>query len=224
MNALRAAWALFLKDVRIEARTRELTLLTGFFMLMVAVLFSFAFQTAIEQMRAIFAGLFWLAFLFASSLTLQFGFLREQWSDTLSLLRLAPVDPSAILLGKVASNVAFLLGAEAVFLPVFGVLFNVPIFDRWRPLVGVLVLGSLGLAVVGSVFSALVATARLRELLLPLLLLPVLSPLLIACVELTADALEGPAEGERLWWSVLVAFDGIYVVASWLLAEFLIPE
>jgi heme exporter protein B len=107
---------------------------------------------------------------------------------------------------------------------VFAVLYNTAIFPVLPQLVLVLALGTIGLATTGTVFSAVSAQARLRELLLPLLLLPVLAPVLIASTEATAGILRDPPELPRVWLTFLVAFDVIFLTAAWLVGEYLLEE
>jgi heme exporter protein B len=224
MSLARSTGAVLGKELRIELRTHDLTNTVLFFVLMVAGLFSFAFSPTAEESRRILPGLIWLAFFFAGTLMLQLCFVREQVNDTMSALRLAPIDPAAILFGKILANFLFLAITEVVFIPIFSVFYNVAVFDVVGRLVLVLFLGAFGLAVVGTVFSAMTAQARMRELLLPLLLLPILAPVLIAGVEATSELLgTNPALG-REWLSMLGGFDLIFLTATWLLSGFLVEE
>jgi heme exporter protein B len=224
MSTARAAMILFSKELRAELRTRELLSTTLIFALVVVVLFSFAFDPTSAESRRFGPGLLWIAFLFAGSLMLNSSFAREHSNDTLYALRMAPVDLFAVLLGKIMANFAFLLAAEVVLLPVFAVLYNVAILPVLGRLLLVLVLGTLGLVVTGTVFSALSAQARMRELLLPLLLLPLLTPLLIASVDATASLLAETPVLDRVWVEFLAAFDIVFLTASWLLADHLLEE
>ena len=189
MTTARAAAILLAKELRLEFRTRELLNSTVVFALVVVVLFSFAFEPTAAESRRYGPGLLWIAFLFAGSLMLHPSFAREQSNDTLDALRMAPISAFAILLGKMLANFVFLSLAEVVIVPVFAVLYNVSLADVAGRLAVVLMLGTVGLVVTGTVFSAISAHARMRELLLPLLLFPILSPLLIAAVEATASLL-----------------------------------
>ena len=155
---------------------------------------------------------------------LQPSFLREQANDTLSALRLAPIDPFSILAAKMAANFLFLLLVEVILLPVFAVLYNIAILPVLPQLVLVLALGTVGLATTGTVFSAVAAQARLRELLLPLLLLPVLAPVLIASTEATIGILRDPSELSRVWLTFLIAFDVMFLTTAWLVGEYLLEE
>src|SRR5260370_28283975 len=178
------------KELRTEFCSRELLTTTTVFVLIVIVLFSFSFDPTSAESRRFGAGLLWVAFLVAASLMLQPCFLREQTNDTLSALRLSVSDPFAIFFEKMAANTLFLLLTELLMLPFFAGFFNVRILAVLPQLVLVLFLGSLGIAIPGTAFSAISAQARMRELMLPLLLLPLLTPILIASTEVTAALLE----------------------------------
>jgi heme exporter protein B len=224
MTTARAAAILLAKELRLEFRTRELLNSTVLFALVVVALFSIAFEPTAAESRRYGPGLLWIAFLFAGSLMLQPSFARERSNDTLDALRMVPISPFAILLGKMLANFVFLSLAEAVIVPVFAVLYNVSLAGVAGRLAVVLMLGTVGLVVTGTVFSAISAHARMRELLLPLLLFPILSPLLIAAVEATASLLAEQPVLDRTWLAFLAGFDIVFLTASWLLCDFLIEE
>jgi heme exporter protein B len=224
MNTARAATTILVKEVRAEFRARELLNTTFVFALVVVVMFSFAFDPTAAESRRFGPGLLWIALLFAGSLMLQPSFAREHANDTLDALCLAPVSPFAILLGKILANVIFLGACEVLLLPIFAVFYNVALMPVIGRLVFVLALGTFGLAVTGTVFSAVAAQARMRELLLPLLLLPVLVPLLLAAVEATAGLLSDTPELQSTWIELLVGFDVMFFTVSWLLSDFLLQE
>jgi heme exporter protein B len=137
---------------------------------------------------------------------------------------MAPLSPFAILLGKMLANLLFLSLAEIIIVPVFAVLYNVSLVGVIGRLALVLFLGTIGLVVTGTVFSAVAAHARMRELLLPLLLLPILAPLLIAAVEATASLFAEQPGLDRTWLAFLGGFDIVFLTASWLLSDFLLEE
>ena len=224
MTAARAAAIVWRKEIRAEMRTKELLQTTVTFVVIVVILFSFAFEPAAVEARIYGPGLLWIALLFASSLMLNPSFAKEQANDTIYALRMAPVSPFAIYLGKMLANFSFLVITEAVLLPVFAVLYNVSLWPVIGRLALVLLLGTFGLAVTGTVFSAVSTQARMREVLLPLLLLPVTVPLLIASVEATAALFAESPALDRTWLAVLVAFDVIFFAAAWLLADYLLEE
>jgi heme exporter protein B len=224
MTAARAAAIVLTKELRMEFRARELLSTTVVFALVIVVLFSFAFDPTAGESRRYGPGLLWIAFLFAGSLMLNPSFAREQSNQTLDALRMAPVSPFAILLGKMLANLIFLSVAEAILVPVFAVLYNISIEGIVGRLALVLVLGTVGLVITGTVFSAVAAHARMRELLLPLLLLPILAPLLIAAVEATASLFAEQPALDRAWLAFLAGFDIVFLTASWLLCDFLLEE
>ncbi len=224
MDAVRAAAIVLRKEIRAEMRTRELLQTTVTFVIIVVVLFSFAFEPSAAEARRYGPGLLWIALLFAGSLMLNPSFAKEQSNDTIYALRMAPVSPFSIYLGKMLANLLFLAITEAVLLPVFAVLYNVSLWPVIGRLVIVLILGTFGIAVTGTVFSAVATQARMREVLLPLLLLPVLVPLLIAAVEATAVLLSESPALDRTWLAVLVAFDVVFFATAWVLSDYLLEE
>jgi heme exporter protein B len=224
MSLLSNTSALLGKELRTEFRSHELLTTTVVFILMVIVLFSFTFDPTSAESRRFGPGLLWLAFLFAASLMLQPCFLREQTNDTLSALRLSVDDPFAIFLAKLAANTFFLLLTEFLLLPIFSVLYNVPVLPVLGWLILVLFLGSLGVSIAGTALSAISAQARMRELLLPLLLLPLLTPVLVASTEVTAALLDPSPYVQWKGIGFLAVFDVVFLTALWLFGEYLLEE
>jgi heme exporter protein B len=224
MSLLSSTTALLGKELRTEFRSRELLTTTVVFILMVIVLFSFTFDPTYNESRRFGPGLLWLAFLFAASLMLQPCFLREQNNDTLSALRLSVSDPFAIFLAKLIANTLFLLFTEMLMLPVFAVLYNVPVLRVLGQLLLVFFLGSLGVSIAGTALSAISAQARMRELLLPLLLLPLLTPVLVASTQVTDGLLDVTPFMEWKGIGFLVVFDVVFLTALWLFGEYLLEE
>jgi heme exporter protein B len=212
------------KELRTEFRSRELLTTTVVFILVVIILFSFTFDPSSSESRRFAASLLWLAFLFAASLMLQPCFLREQNNDTLSALRLSVSDPFAIFLAKLGANTLFLLITELLMLPVFALLFNVPVLRVFGRLALVLFLGSLGVSIAGTALSAISAQARMRELLLPVLLLPLLTPVLVASTQVTVALLEVEPYMEWKGIGFLAVFDVVFLTALWLFGEYLLEE
>jgi heme exporter protein B len=224
MSLLSSTTALLGKELRTEFRSRELLTTTVVFILMVIVLFSFTFDPTYNESRRFGPGLLWLAFLFAASLMLQPCFLREQSNDTLSALRLSVSDPFAIFLAKLIANTLFLLFTEVLMLPVFAVLYNVPVLRVLGQLLLVFFLGSLGVSIAGTALSAISAQARMRELLLPLLLLPLLTPVLVASTQVTVGLLDASPFMEWKGVGFLGIFDVVFLTALWLFGEYLLEE
>jgi heme exporter protein B len=212
------------KELRTEFRSRELLTTTVVFILVVLILFSFAISPTTDESREFGPGLLWLAILFAASLMLQPCFLREQSNDTLSSLRLAVSDPFSIFLAKLIANTLFLLLTELIMLPFFALFYNVPILPELPWLILVLFLGSLGISVTGTALSAISAQARMRELLLPLLLLPLLTPVLVVSATVTVSLFEREPIVKGKGIAFLAVFDVIFLTALWLFGEYLLEE
>jgi heme exporter protein B len=224
MSLVSNAAVLLEKELRTEFRSRELLTTTMVFVVMVIVLFSFTFNSFSEDSRRFAPGLLWLAFLFAASLMLQPCFLREQTNDTLSALRISVSDPFAIFLAKLAANTLFLLITEILMLPIFAALYNVQVVPVLHWLLLVFVLGSLGVSLAGTALSAISAQARMRELLLPLLLLPLLTPVLVASAEVTVGLLERNPYMQWKGVGFLALFDVVFLTVLWLFGEYLLEE
>jgi heme exporter protein B len=224
MSTLSNSAVLLGKELRTEFRSRELLTTTFVFILIVIVLFSFTFDPTSDESRRFGSGLLWLAFLFASSLMLQPCFLREQQNDTLSALRLAVSDPFAIFLAKLAANTLFLLLTELLLLPLFATMYNVPVLRSLHWLVLVFFLGSFGVSVAGTALSAISAQAKMRELMLPLLMLPVLTPILVASTEVTRGLLDRNPFVQWKGIGFLAIFDVVFLTVLWLFGEYLLEE
>lgn len=224
MSTARAAGLILAKELRLELRTRELLNATVVFGIVVVVLFSFAFDPTVAESRKYGPGLLWIAFLFAGSLMLHPSFAREQSNDTLDALRLAPISSFAILAGKMLANFIFLSVAELILVPIFSLLYNISLVAVAGPLILVLALGTIGITVTGTVFAAIAAHARMRELLLPLLLLPILAPLLVAAVSATIALFGDTPSLDRTWVAMLAGFDIVFLTASWILSDFVMEE
>jgi heme exporter protein B len=220
MEFLRAAFTVAWKDLRVELRSKEVFNAALSFALVILLLFSFAFDPTGEQTREMSGGLLWLVFAFAGILVLNRSFARETVNDCLDGLLAAPVSGAAIFLGKLLVNATLLVLLELVCLPVFGIFYNVPWTDIFLRLLPVFALGTWGLTVIGTVFSALTVNVRLRELMLPLLVFPVALPALMASVQLTTALFSGePLAGEAVWFRVLAAFDLIFTLLGLALVE-----
>ena len=209
------------KDLRAELRTKEAVNAALAFALVILLLFSFAFDPSAETTRDIAGGLLWIVFAFAGVLVLNRSFARELPNDCLDALIAAPVPAAALFLGKVLANYVLVLAVELVSLPVFGVFYNVPWTSRFWQLMLVVALGTWGLAVIGTVFSALTVNIRLREVMLPLLIYPIMIPALMGAMQLTSDLVVGKPIGPEnvAWLKMLAGFDVIYTAVSLLLVE-----
>jgi heme exporter protein B len=209
------------KDLRAEFRTKEAINASLAFALVILLLFSFAFDPSEETTREISGGLLWIVFAFAGTLVLNRSFAREVPNDCLDALVAAPISAAALLMGKVLANFALVIAVELVSLPVFGIFYNVQWTTQFWALVLVLALGTWGLTVVGTIFSALTVNIRLRELMLPLLVYPVMIPALMGAMRLSTDLVAGKPLGSEndVWLRLLVAFDVVFSALSLVLVE-----
>jgi heme exporter protein B len=158
----------------------------------------------------------WLVYSFAGALVLNRSFAREMQNDCLDALLAAPLPASALFFGKAFANYALLLAVEFVCLPVFGLFYGVHWTPHFGALALVLVLGTWALTVIGTVFSALTVNLRLRELMLPTLVYPLLIPALMSAMTLSTDLLSGFPLGpdNMLWIKLLVAFDVVFTAVA----------
>lgn len=170
------------------------------------------------------AGVLWISILLASVLGLNRSSAAEQESDCLLALLLAPVDRAHLYCGKAATNLILLLAVDLVVVPVFAVLYRVDLFAILLPLTGVVVLGTLGLALAGTLFSYVAAQTKHREILLPLLLFPIIVPILIGATLATAALFEGDPDPIRMWTGVLLGMDVVLGVLSFLLFEYVVED
>jgi len=224
MNYLRKILAIVWKDIVAELRTKEMFSAMFVFAVLVIVIFNFAFELrGVERVREAAPGILWVAFTFAGVLGLNRAFVLEKDRGCLEGLLLAPVDHTAVYFGKMISTLLFMLVVEAIVLPVFTALFGINLLDL--RLVLIVALGTLGFAGVGTLLSAMTAQTRAREVLLPILLLPVAAPLLIFAVKATAGVLDGlPLSDIAHWLQLLVAFDVIFPAVAFMTFDYVVKE
>jgi heme exporter protein B len=211
------------KDVVSEVRTREMLSSMLVFALLVTVIFSFAIEPGSVDMMDLAPGLLWVAFSFAGILGLNRSFALEKTRNSLEGLMLAPVDRSGIYLAKMLGNFVFLSVVEAVVLPLFWVLSNLTIF----PLAVILIvpLGTLGFVAAGTLFAAMTVNTRARDVMLPILLLPVSVPVIVAAVKATGAVMAGePLASTANWLQLMAACDVVFIVVSVLIFEYLIED
>ncbi len=220
---LRKILAIVHKDIIAELRTKEMLSSMFVFALLVIVIFNFAFELRVANVKQIAPGVLWVAFTFAGMLGLNRSFILEKDKGCLEGLLLAPVDRSAIYFGKMLGNLIFMSLVEAIVLPIFWALFNPPLFSP--ALILVIVLGTVGFAGVGTLFSAIAVHTRAREVMLPILLFPIVVPLMIAAVKITGGLLDGRLLWEmRNWLNLLVGFDVIFLTVSYMTFDYVVEE
>lgn len=215
--------AILWKDLKIELRTKEALSASFVFCVLVLVIFNFALDLNTDEARRLGAGFFWVAFAFGGTLALNRSFALEKEAGCTRALMLAPVDRSGIYAGKFLANVIFMVVTQLLILPLFAVFFDVSIGEHLGLLLVIFLLGSIGFSAVGTLFSAIAANTRMRELMLPVLLLPVSIPVLIAAVETTSYALGAEAD-PSFWFKLLVVYDVIFVTSCLMVFEYALEE
>jgi len=218
-----AVFAVFWKDILSGLRTKEVITSVLVFGLLVLVIFNFAFEPGSGMRESVTPGILWVALVFAGVLGLNRTYDPERENGCIEGLMLCPVERHVIYWGKLASSFTFMLMVAVVITPIFLALFDLPLFLPRLALI--ISLAALGFSSIGSLFSALSAGTKGRELLLPILFLPVVVPVIIAAVEATAVVLDGrPWSDMSTWLQIMIAFDIIFLVISTLVFEFVIEE
>ncbi len=218
-------WAIIRKDVITELRTKELFTSMLTFSLLVTVIFSFAFGFSTSAARLAVPAMLWITFTFAGVLGLSRSFALEKEGSAVLGLLLTPTDRSLIYFGKMISNTLFVFVVGIIIVPMFVLFFNLGFSDTILPLVPVVFLGSLGFVAVGTLFAAMAVNTRLREVLLPILLFPIIIPLIVSAVKLSSLVLEGkPLSSGASALQLLAAFDIIFIAACAVVFEYVIEE
>lgn len=218
-------WTLVRKDLRVELRTKETLASLLLLGVLTLLILSFAFDPTSALRPEAAPGALWVAVTFAAAVALGRSFLAERENECLTGLLLAPIDRGNIYLAKATSNFLLMLIAQGAVVPVFILFFNI---TPTVAMLGVLLsvgLGLLGLAALGTLFAAIAVRTRAREVMLPLLLLPLVVPLFIGGVSVTSDLLAGASfAAVRPWLETMLAFDVIFVVVGWMIFEYAIED
>ncbi len=212
---LAIALAIARKDAVAELRGRQAAGATLFFAALVLLLFGFALGPDSRRLAEAAPGLLWLAIVFGGLLTVARLHQIETDDGALDELARYPVERRAIYLGKAIAGLLAMLALGGVLLPVVAVLYGIDLLAAAPPLLITVVLGAIGFAAVGTFYAGVTVRMRAREVMLPLLMLPVIAPLLLAAVKATAAALGGDPLGELgAWLQLLAAFDLVMLLAG----------
>ena len=223
MTYLRKIWAIMAKDIAAELHTREMVSAMLVFAVLSLLVFSFALDLRGDMAEAAAPGVLWATVAFAGTLGLSRSLAREQQTGCIDGLLLAPMDRSAIFFGKVLGNLLFIGVVEIVLLPLTVILFNLPLLRP--PVMLVIALGTVGYAAVGTLLAAIAVNTRAREVMLPILLLPLAIPNLIAAVQATGGLIEGASLADVGGWvQLLVAYDLVIIAVSMLTFEYVVEE
>lgn len=219
---------LLAKDVRRELRTREMLVSMALYAFLVIVVYGVALSSAKggAELTEVSGGLLWAMIVFTSLLGLNRSFAQERENECIEGMLLVPMDRGVIFLAKATSNLLFLLAVEAIAIPLYWVFFAgyAPLGAAAPMMVLPLLVGSVGIAGVGTLLSTVAAGTRGKDVMLALLFVPVLFPLLYACVSATGAALTGDGALEGFWVSLVLAigYDIAMVLVSWVLYQFVV--
>jgi heme exporter protein B len=220
---IRHAFSIAGKDLRIELRAREIVPTMTLFGALVAVLSSMALFVDEETGRQVAPGVLWIAIAFSGTLGLSRTWSREREEGALKGLLLSPVAPGSLFFGKAIGAFVFVLATEIVVAPLVAVMLHAPVGDHLGPFAILILLGTIGFVAAGTLFGAMTARTRARDLLLAVVLYPLVSPALLCGVVATRELFNGVAFAQLIdWVKLLVAFDVVFLVGgSWLLGTLL---
>ncbi len=218
---MRQAARLLAKDIKLDLRSLENFLSMLFFAVVILLLFAFALPLDDESHELMAPGLFWVTFLLSGILNLNKLFQVEKENACMDALLLSPLSRGSIFLGKMAENMIFILAMQVLLIPLFSLFFFEALMSHFFPLLGLSFVVCLGFSSLGTLLGGLTTDVRFKEILLPLLLFPLLVPLLLAAVILLQSLISGAGlAAEADWLKLLVGFDLIYLVVSYLVFEF----
>jgi heme exporter protein B len=224
-DALRLAFAIAAKDIRLELRSRTALLSAIVFSALVLVVFNFARDPTALAAIDLAPSVLWITFAFGAVIALNRAFYVERENAALDGILLAPVPRSALYVGKLLANLAFVGVVEAVALPLFVLFFNVSLGHALPGILGVTALATIGFVAVGTIFSAMVVRTRFAELMLPVLLLPFMVPPLVGAVQVTARLLAGrPLSEMEGWLRLLTLYDVVFVTLCILVFPAVVDE
>jgi len=222
MSIVSDAWTIASKDLKNELKSKQTIGMMLIFSSLVILVFSFAFDPTNNTVKAVIPGLIWVITVFSGVLGLNRSFISEHDNDSLTGLLVAPIDPVSIYLGKVVANFVLVLAVQVISIPVLFILFNYSFHGSLGWFLLVILFGTLGFIIIGTFLAALAANAKNSEMLLPVLLLPLLSPLMIAAVQATRIILGNEGLEDAISWiQLIVAFDLLFFAASFFLFEFI---
>jgi heme exporter protein B len=218
-------WAIVRKDLAIELRTGEM--LSSLFLLALLMILVFAFALEPERLVGpeVAAGLLWATLLLAGTLALNRSFLIEREAGAWTALALLPIDRGSVYLGKAIANLAVLLIGALLLLPLIAIVVGTRGVAPSAALPLALGLGCLGIAAIGTLCAAMASRSRAREVLLPLLAFPLLTPVLIGAAQATAGALVGrPVGALGSWLLLLGGFDIVFLTVGWMAFDYILEE
>ena len=215
--------AIFWKDVMYEIRSRDTLISVLVFSLLVIVVFNFGISPNPKNVGVFAPGILWIAFIFGGVLGFTRTFAIDRENEALNGLLLTPVSRDVIYFGKVLSTFTFMLVVEIITFPIFAAIYNLPILSP--EFIPIALLSTLGISAVGTLFSAMAMKTRAREVMLPLLFLPVIVPVLIASIESSTPALTGGAWSDvAMWLPIIAAFDVVFLIVCSIAFSYVIHD
>jgi len=212
-ESLAVIWAIGRKDLLLETRNKDIIVAVSAFALLVLMVFTFAIDINQVNAKLTGPGILWASIAFAGVTGLNRAFALELEGNTLEALMLAPISRDLIYVGKMFGNFLFLTASQIIVVPIFAILFNLAVL-RWEMLV-ISLLTTIGFSAIGTLFAAMSMRVRAREVMLPLLFLPVVTPLIMAAVESTSHVVNDGSWPEIAQWIQLaLAFDIAFIVIS----------
>ena len=222
---MKKIWAIFQKDLLVELRTKDSLNSMLFFGIVVLVIFNFALESLRESIRPAVPGILWVSFAFSGTLGLNRMFAAEKENSCLQGLLMVPADRGVIYFGKMLAATVFMLIAEIIIFIFSLVFFNLTVWTEIPYLALVFLIGTLGFTTVGTLISAVAVNTKLREVLLPLILFPVILPILINAVEATGIILNTQDfDALKLPMTVMSVFTLVFGTISYLLFEYVLED
>ncbi len=213
-------FALLKRDLLSELRSRETIVVLLFFALLSLLTFNFSLELRQEDISGVAPGILWVTLLFAAMMGMGRSFVRDRERGVLEGLLLTGVDPGILYLSRATSLLILLLAVEAAMVPVYLGFFGIRV--QVAMLLAIVLLGTVGFTVLGTLLAAMASNTRARETLLPLLLIPLSIPLIIGSVRATGDLMAGTFGVP--WLGLLAAFDAIFLVVCYWAFEFVVEE
>lgn len=211
------------KDLSNELKTKQTIGMMLIFSALVVLIFSFAFDPTNNTVKAVIPGLVWVITVFSGILGLNRSFVSELENNCLTGLRSAPIDASSIYIGKMLANLTLVSIVQVVGIPVLFLLFGYRFLGSYLWFILIVFIGTFGFIIVGTFLAALAANAKNSEMLLPVLLLPLISPLMIASVQATNVVLENTEISAAIsWLQLMVGYDLLFFAACFLLFEYIL--
>lgn len=222
INLFRDALVIAKKDIKNELKSKQTLGMMIIFSTLVVLIFSFAFDPTNNMVKAVIPGLIWVITVFSGILGLNRSFTSELENDCLIGLIAAPIDTTSIYLGKVIANMVFVFIVQLISVPFLFILFDYSFAGNMYLFIFLIFVGTAGFIVIGTFLAALAANAKNSEMLLPVLLLPLISPLMIGAVQATRAILEQAGKQDIVsWLQLMIGYDLIFFVACFFLFEYM---